>query len=180
MTNGPANPPVFRRTSFAHTAHGKNRFSVPRELRAAVAEITGEDPSEIWVTLAPYGAIACLPRRWAEEDLAAATQGWIANGDDQLVAFALHVFARADVVTPDPSGRVSLPARLCEWAGVGRNGREVTWVGRGSWFELWSTPRLDAHLETLTDCAPVGLDWPDDVLRKLSRAFVQAMAGLGG
>ena len=178
MKKGSDHRELIRRTSYSHTVHGGNRVSVPSELREALTRLTGEAHSPIWASLAPYGAIVCLPRRWAEEGLAAAVRGWTDEGDDDLVTFGLHLFARAGVVTPDPSGRVSLPPHLCEWAEVGRDGRDVIWVGRGTWAELWSKPRFDANLATLADRSPAGLDWPDDVRRKLKRHFVQALSGL--
>ncbi len=170
---------AFRRTSFTHTAQGPSRFSVPAELRAALVELTGEDPPSFWAGPTPYGTIACLPSGSAEDDLAEVTETWLDSDDDALVNFRLHLFSNGDIVTPDPSGRVSLPPRLCELAEVGGKGREVTWVGHGAWFELWSSARLAGHLDTLKDAAPAGLHWSDGVVRKLKWAFVRALAGLG-
>ena len=170
---------VFRRTSFSHTAQGPSRFSVPAEFRAALAELAVGEPPSFWAGPTPYGTIACLPLESAEEDLAAATRPWLDSDDDVLVNFRLHLFAHSDRVTPDPSGRISFLPRLCELADVGGKGREVTWVGHGSWFELWSSERLAAHLDTLKDAAPAGLHWSDGVVRKLKGAFVRAVTGLG-
>lgn len=44
---------------------------------------------------------------------------------------------------PDKQGRVTIPANLREYAGLGR---EVTVIGQGSHVEVWDTPAWEAYL----------------------------------
>ncbi|QQS02571.1 MAG: division/cell wall cluster transcriptional repressor MraZ [Austwickia sp.] len=44
---------------------------------------------------------------------------------------------------PDKQGRVTIPANLREYAGLGR---EVTVIGQGSHVEVWDTPSWEAYL----------------------------------
>ena len=55
---------------------------------------------------------------------------------------AFDVFAMTELLAFDENGRVRLPDSLISYAELGDN---VTFVGLGEKFEIWDTPRLDAH-----------------------------------
>jgi MraZ protein len=61
-------------------------------------------------------------------------------------AYARMFTADALSDTPDKQGRVLIPAKLREYAGLGENdNREITVIGAGSHIELWATDAWEAY-----------------------------------
>ncbi len=98
------------------------------------------------MTFSPQHCITCLPASVGDEALRRVTRPWLDEGDPELVRFRKALLASARVVLPDRHGRLVLPPKLVEMAGLGR---EIHWIGNESSFEIWDSARWDAELDQL-------------------------------
>jgi len=165
--------PAYRDSHFEFSMDSKRRVSVPRDYRVEMELSTGEE--EIWMGIAPNGALACLPGSLGAA-LRDRTSAWLGAGNPKLTGYRKILFATAATATPDGNGRVVVPTQLCDLAGLDR---AVAWVAEGlPWFELWAADRWQAFKQSLDDAPPVGTTWPPDVVRELMDAFNLALSGL--
>ncbi len=79
-------------------------------------------------------------------------------------AMRLQRFFTSTEASVDGQGRVTIPAKLREWAKVGEQD-DVVVVGTGARIEIWSRPVWDRYNDDLTDAMitasarEVGLAW---------------------
>ena len=124
---------AFRGT-FDHTLDAKNRLTVPAKFRATLAD---------GVVLA-RGSEPCLqvwPARDYERVNGAALEGLnpLARDTQELKR---RLFGGAFDTELDAAGRVMLPPRLIEHAGLRR---DVAVVGAGDWLEVWDRGAWESH-----------------------------------
>jgi len=134
---------------FDNTLDAKNRLNIPAKLRAPLAE----------------GVVVALQRDtrhciaiWCAADFNAYVESVLAgvhplSGD--YVKFERYFNAYAAEVELDAAGRVMLPAKLLDAAGLGR---DVAVIGAGNRLEVWNREAwLEASedmLETVKDIGP--------------------------
>jgi MraZ protein len=124
-TSGPSRGVKFL-GSYHHQIDEKGRVSLPASFRREAAD-------QRFILAQPYPpALALYPEvEWAEvEERLADLVG--RDGDARL--YVLSVTANAVEVTPDPQGRILIPARLKEAAGLSST---VLLVGAINKVELW-------------------------------------------
>lgn len=63
--------------------------------------------------------------------------------DEARVALTQSIFADAEPLSYDSGGRINLPARLADYAGLDGKAR---FVGLGRTFQIWNPEAHDAHL----------------------------------
>lgn len=117
----------------------KMRLSVPAPFRA-VLNAAGTQT----VVLRRSSHAACIDC-WPEPDFAREIQ----RRTDELDPFSedydermAELVGRATTLTMDGDGRLVLPRALVEHAGLAG---EISFAGRSKFFQIWSTPALDAH-----------------------------------
>lgn len=126
-----------------NTLDAKGRVSVPADFRAVVsANSDGGVPFDgviVWPSFdGDYlegGDIALL------RDYQALLEN-MDPYDDARIAFERAIFAESRRLSFDSNGRVSLPKELAEYAQL--NG-QVTFVGLGRRFEIWSPAKYEAQ-----------------------------------
>lgn len=112
----------------------KGRVSVPKQFRDALAR-DGATFAGIYVypSLSAPAIEAC-----SEEFLYRVSESIgdlpFLSPDQSDLATAL--LGEAQALPFDPEGRIILPAKLTEYAGI--DGGEAEFVGRGQWFQIWN------------------------------------------
>ncbi|MGB0671686.1 MAG: division/cell wall cluster transcriptional repressor MraZ [Rhodospirillales bacterium] len=126
----------------------KGRVSVPKPFRAA---FSGADVGPQPLYLFPSFKYPALEGCGEDvmERLAASLDELDLFSDDQDDLAAV-ILESATALTPDPEGRVILPADLVEHAGLQG---EAVFVGRGSRFQIWSPAAHAAHAAAQRDRA---------------------------
>ena len=126
-----------------NTLDAKGRISVPADFRSVVSaksqgDIDSFDGIIVWPSFdGPYlegGGIALL------KDYQALLEN-MDPYDDARIAFERAIFAESRRLSFDANGRVSLPKELAEYAQL--NG-QVTFIGLGRRFEIWSPKNYEA------------------------------------
>jgi MraZ protein len=129
--------------TFEHTLDAKNRLTVPAKLRAAFAQgallVRGAEPCISVYPSETYSALA---------DHALAGLNPLSAQAKELKRF---FYGNAVATELDSAGRVMLPARHLEHAGIGR---EVVVTGAGDCLELWDRSTWEAYDQDLTARAP--------------------------
>lgn len=111
---------------FVHVIDGKGRLTVPAKFRTDL-------DTTLVVTRGIDRCLALYPTpQW--EQLAAQVSE-LPLTDRQARAFRRLIFANASDVSPDGQGRILIPPRLREYAGLDG---EVVVVGLNTHIELWS------------------------------------------
>ncbi|MCG8995245.1 division/cell wall cluster transcriptional repressor MraZ [Laribacter hongkongensis] len=120
------------------TLDGKGRLMVPVRLRADMSDAT------LVVTLESAKCLLLYPLScW--QPVEARLMSLPAN-DPAALRFQRLVLGHAEALTPDPAGRILLPARLRKLAGLER---KVVLVGMGRRWELWDEARWDAEMDAV-------------------------------
>ena len=114
---------------YSHTLDDKNRVIVPSKYReAADPAVEGEG---FYIT---RGLDRCIfvytPRRWREVEASIRSDSF----SSERRQFSRLMFSRADRVIPDKQGRILIPERLKELAGLTR---DVVFVGVSDRIEIW-------------------------------------------
>lgn len=130
-----------------NTLDAKGRISVPADFRNVVSPklqngtpggVDSFDGIIVWPSFdGPYlegGGIALL------KDYQALLEN-MDPYDDARIAFERAIFAESRRLSFDANGRVSLPKELAEYAQL--NG-QVTFIGLGRRFEIWSPKNYEA------------------------------------
>ena len=122
----------------ARTLDDKNRLALPKRVRDQLGE-----PATLFVTPGPDQCLwlytqAELERLADKLDKAPAT-------DAEARIFRRLYFAQTEAVELDGSGRVLLPDRLLQFAGLHH---EVALIGVRDHLELWDGQRWRQYLET--------------------------------
>lgn len=127
--------------TFDRSLDEKLRLAIPKRIRDALGQPSGA----IYVAPGTDGSLVLYPEG-AFEQLAARLAAASPTQHD-VRAFGRLFYGQAERVEPDRQGRIRLPARLAEAAGIRR---EAVLVGVGDHLELWDRQRLDAYLSEKT------------------------------
>ena len=130
--------------TFDHTLDAKNRLTVPSKFRAALA-------GKVFLV---KGADRCLSV-YPETTYTTMTSAALAEMNPlsaQARELSRLFYANAMETELDGAGRVMLPARFMEHAGIGS--REVVVAGAGDCLELWDRASWEAYDTDLTRRAP--------------------------
>lgn len=112
---------------FVHTIDGKGRLTIPAKFRADL-------DASLVVTRGMDRCLAMFPvAKW---DQLAARVSDLPMTDRRARAFKRFLFASASHVFPDKQGRILIPPRLREYAGLDG---EVIVAGLNDYIEIWST-----------------------------------------
>ena len=137
------------RGSFDNNLDAKNRLTIPAKLRNLLADGV--------VVALQRDARNCLAI-WATDDFNAHVERMLGQVNPLSADYArLERFLNAysSEVELDAAGRVMLPAKLLEQAGLGR---EVAVIGVGNRLEVWDREAWRAHgaelVETVNDIGP--------------------------
>lgn len=98
------------------------------------------------MSFSPSGCVSCLPASVGDGAFRQVTRSWLDEGDPELARFRKALLASARVVAPDRHGRLVLPPKLVEMAGLGR---EIHWIGNETTIEIWDSVRWDDELAAL-------------------------------
>ena len=130
--------------TFDHTLDAKNRLTVPSKFRSVLA-------GKVFLV---KGADRCLSV-YPEETYTGMTGAALA-GLNPLSGEARELrrflFANAMEVELDGAGRIQLPARFMEHAGIAS--REVVVAGAGACLELWDRTTWESYDADLAQRAP--------------------------
>jgi MraZ protein len=129
--------------TFEHTLDAKNRLTVPSKLRTAFAEgafLVRE--ADACISLYPSATYSAL----TESALSA-----LNPLSAQAKQLKRYFHSNALAVELDAAGRVMLPARLLQHAGIGR---DVVVTGAGDCLELWDRSTWEAYDQDLMARAP--------------------------
>ena len=119
---------------YDYALDAKNRLNFPARFRAEMGET-------FVVTCWLDGCLVAFPAsKW--ENMAAQLEN-CNLADARAVQHKL--FPNAIEVTPDKQGRIQLPAKLREYAGLDH---DVTIIGSRSFAEIWNTEAWNASQET--------------------------------
>jgi MraZ protein len=131
---------------FLSTYHNKidkkGRISVPAQFRAVLTAQSPESPAVIAYPSPLHDCIeACgMQRIMKFNERVERFEPYSAERD----AFSAMLFGDSVQMAMDAEGRVSLPPQLIEFAGLSE---QVTIVGKGETFELWSPQSFAKYIE---------------------------------
>jgi len=130
--------------TFDHTLDAKNRLTVPAKFRSTLAGtvflVKGAEPC-----LSVYPAVTY-------EAIAQAALARMTPLSAQKRELARLFFANAMSVELDGAGRIMLPSRFMEHAGIGS--RDVVVAGAGDCLELWDRATWESYDADLAQRAP--------------------------
>ena len=120
---------------FVHTLDGKGRLTIPAKFRADV-------DTSLVVTRGMDRCLAMFPMdEW--EQLSSRVSD-LPMTDRRARAFRRFLFASASKVSPDKQGRILIPPRLRQYAGLDG---EVVVAGLNNYIEIWSTDAWQGERE---------------------------------
>ncbi len=126
---------------FDHSIDEKGRVSIPARFRE-VLQREGHD--RLFITNFFFNRERCLelypPGEWDAFVAKIAERG---RFDPAVQKFETFYIAGAQEVPVDRQGRILIPAKLRDWAGLGR---EVTFSARRDHFQLWDKNLLERVL----------------------------------
>jgi len=132
----------------ALTLDGKGRVSMPARYRDDLQSLCA---GRLTVTKHPHGCLMVFPRPYWET-----FRDQVAQLPFSQVGVKRVFLGHADDVELDATSRVLIRPELRTWAGLEK---DVTLLGMGSHFELWSTPAYAAHeARVLQEQASAALD----------------------
>jgi MraZ protein len=124
---------------YTHTIDSKNRLTIPARYRAALAAgayiVQGFERNLLVYTTEAFQKLANR----------ASTHS---STDPKVRAMRRVLFGRASEASLDSTGRILIPSFLLEYAELDG---DVTIVGTGDCFEIWSKEAWDKELVTVTD-----------------------------
>jgi MraZ protein len=129
--------------TFEHSLDAKNRLTVPAKLRAAFAEgafLVRE--ADRCISIYPSATYSALT---------GAALSALNPLSAQAKQLKRYFHSNALAVELDAAGRVMVPARLLEHAGIGR---DVVVTGAGDCLELWDRSTWEAYDQDLMARAP--------------------------
>lgn len=142
--------------TFPRTLDVKQRIAVPKPLRDAFAEESDQKclyvapGTEHSLDLYSATGFAALADRFANQS----------RNDPDVRAYQRLFYSRAEQVTPDSQGRIRIPDRLVEVAGLKH---ELVVLGVQDHAEIWDKERwegfLSSHESSFDDLASKALDW---------------------
>ena len=130
--------------TFDHTLDAKNRLTVPSKFRSSLAG----------TVFLVKGAEPCLSLYPADtyHAMAQAALSGMNPMSTQKREFSRLFYANAMSMELDGAGRIMLPARFMEHAGIGS--REVVVAGAGDCLELWDRATWESYDADLAQRAP--------------------------
>jgi MraZ protein len=130
--------------TFEHSLDAKNRLTVPSKFRSALA-------GKVFLVKGADRCLSVYPEETYTGMTAAALAGLnpLSGEARELRRF---LFANAMEVELDGAGRIQLPARFMEHAGIAS--RDVIVAGAGECLELWDRPTWETYDADLTQRAP--------------------------
>ena len=121
------------------TLDDKGRLSVPAVLRHTLRELYAPDDTTLVVTRFFESCLVVYPKAvWLDIQ----AQLLELPNDAQSRAFVRQFFASASVCNLDRQGRLLIPPKLRQYAGIDG---EVLMLGVAKKLELWSPSRWDAY-----------------------------------
>lgn len=124
--------------SFENRVDKKGRVSVPASYRAVLAR---QATLELYLGLDPEtGGIDGCTESYLDEIQERIDQ--LPIGSPKRDLMELQHFGASHTTQVDGDGRIVLPHKLRDQAGIGETG---LFVGRGRFFQLWDPGRLAAH-----------------------------------
>ena len=130
--------------TFEHTLDAKNRLTMPSKFRSALA-------GKVFLV---KGAETCLSV-YPEDPYTAMTSAALAGLNPlsgQARELSRFFYSNAMEVELDGAGRIMLPARFMEHAGI--TSREVVVAGAGDCLELWDRATWESYDSDLAQRAP--------------------------
>jgi MraZ protein len=118
------------------TLDDKKRVALPRRVR----ELLGE-PATLFVTPGPDQSLWVYTQQALEELAAKLDQAPATDAEARV--FRRLYFAQTEAVDVDRTGRVLVPDRLVQFAGLGH---EVVLIGVRDHLELWDAARWQQYL----------------------------------
>ncbi len=112
---------------FVHTLDSKGRLTIPAKFRADL-------DTSLVITRGMDRCLAMFPV--AEWEQLAAQVSDLPMTDRRARAFKRFLFSSASNVSPDRQGRILIPPRLREYAGLDG---EVVVAGLNNYIEIWGT-----------------------------------------
>jgi MraZ protein len=129
--------------TFEHTLDAKHRLTVPSKFRAALS-------GRVFLVRGVDRCISVYPEGTYTQLTEAALAG-LNPFSPQARELKRMFFGNATDVELDAAGRVMLPPKYLEHAGIGR---EVVITGAGDCLELWDRTTWEAYDSDLTARAP--------------------------
>jgi MraZ protein len=115
--------------NYEHTIDSKGRVAVPARFRNELGE-------RMYVTRWLDKCLALYPA--AQFDELAAKVSSLSIVDPNARSLRRIFFSEAAEVELDKQGRINIPARLREFAGLGNDEAQVIVVGMNNYVEIWS------------------------------------------
>ncbi|HEX5938052.1 MAG TPA: division/cell wall cluster transcriptional repressor MraZ [Actinomycetota bacterium] len=116
----------------------KGRVSLPARFREAFDD-------GLWLTVGQDRSLYCFPR--AEWERRSSEVDAFALSDRDGRAFARRFFSSAEQAKLDGQGRVTIPQRLRDAVGIGK---EVVVIGVRERMEIWDRVEFDRYVEAHT------------------------------
>jgi MraZ protein len=128
--------------TYEHTLDSKNRLSIPAPIRAQLSP--RRDGNGFYVVPGrPHDTLWLYTQRYFENLAGGLTNQLIP--DDDLLTFEQEFFPSAELVAPDPQGRVVLPERMLRRTGLPR---EVVVCGVRDHLEIWRRDQWESRAES--------------------------------
>jgi MraZ protein len=118
------------------TLDDKKRLVLPRRVREQM-----DDPETLFVTPGPDQSLWLYTQAGLEQLAARLDQAPAADAEARV--FRRLYFAQTEAVDVDRSGRILVPDRLLQFAGLQH---EVVLIGVRDHLELWDAPRWQQYL----------------------------------
>ncbi len=124
--------------TFENKIDRKGRVSLPADFRA---ELPADGNRVIYIYRSPkVGALEACDRAFLQRLVDSLEQfDMFSDAEDELGS---TIVADARKVSIDNEGRIVVPAEFLAFAGISQR---VTFVGRGSRFQLWNPDAFEAH-----------------------------------
>lgn len=127
--------------TYEHNLDAKNRLFIPSDFKELI-----EGKLTIRLNLSKHSHIDCF----LEKDFEDVVKAEIENSDKPYPKDMLDSIARAyaKTVTIDNGGRICIPAKLLEKAGITK---ESVFVGKGTYFQIWNPETHEEYNEFLLE-----------------------------
>jgi MraZ protein len=130
--------------TFDHTLDAKNRLTVPSKFRSALA-------GKVFLVKGADRCLSVYPEDAYTEMTRAALAGLNPHAP-QTRELRRYFYSNAQDVELDGAGRIMLPARFMEHAGI--SSRDVVVAGAGDCLELWDRATWETYDADLAQRAP--------------------------
>jgi len=122
----------------------KGRLSIPAAFRSVLASMSGEQEVRSIVVFPSLHLDAIEVCHTGFVDRIYASVAHLPLFSPERDNFASVIFGSSQQLPVDVTGRIQLPQRLLDHAGIGD---EVTFVGQGDKFQIWQPEAYRAHFE---------------------------------